>query len=155
MTAQMPGTLSADREAQIEALLRDMALDEKVELLAGPTFWTTAPIERLLLRNEAISQVAVYGVPDPLVGDQVMAAVVLREGARLDPEGFGRFLAEQPDLSPKAWPRFVRIAAALPRTATNKVLKRELAAEGVATTDVVWTRGERDRRYRRPGSLTP
>ena len=90
----------------------------------------TAPIERLLLRHDAISQVAVYGVPDPLVGDQVMATVVLRDGADLGPLDLGRFLAEQPDLSPKAWPRYVRVAGALPSTATNKVLKRELRCPG-------------------------
>ncbi|WP_245927149.1 fatty-acid--CoA ligase FadD1 [Nocardioides silvaticus] len=107
----------------------------------------TAPIERLLLRHEAISQAAVYAVPDPLVGDQVMAAVVLRDSAKLSPDELERFLAGQPDLSPKAWPRFVRIAAALPSTATNKVLKRELAAEATATSDPVWVREERSTSY--------
>jgi len=107
----------------------------------------TAPIERLLLRHEAISQVAVYGVPDPLVGDQVMAAVVLRDDASLGPEELARFLAAQADLGPKSWPRFVRIAGELPSTATNKVLKRELAAQATDTTDPVWVRGERDHTY--------
>ena len=32
----------------------------------------------------------------------------------------------QPDLSTKAWPSVVRVLDALPRTATNKVLKRSL-----------------------------
>ena len=36
------------------------------------------------------------------------------------------FLGEQSDLSPKAWPSLVRILDELPRTATNKVLKRSL-----------------------------
>ena len=43
-----------------------------------------APIERILLRLPAISRVAVYPVPDEHVGDQVMAAVVLRDGADAD-----------------------------------------------------------------------
>ena len=36
-----------------------------------------APIERILLRHPAIGEAAVYGVPDPAVGDQLMAALVL------------------------------------------------------------------------------
>lgn len=107
----------------------------------------TAPIERLLLRHQAISQVAVYGVPDPTAGDQVMAAVVLRDGAGLTPDDLEQFLAGQTDLSPKAWPRYVRLAGSLPATATNKVLKRELAAAGTSTTDPVWVREARGRTY--------
>jgi len=106
-----------------------------------------APIEALLLRHPAISQASVYAVPDPLVGDQLMATLVLRDGASLTPEDFEVFLAEQPDLSPKAWPRYVRIAARLPTTATNKVLKRVLRAEGTVTTDPAWEREERGRGY--------
>ncbi len=91
---------------------------------------TSAPIERILIRLAAISRVAVYPVPDAYVGDQVMAAIVLQDDATLTPEEFGEFLAAQPDLSPKAWPRHVWIADDLPSTATNKVLKRELVAMG-------------------------
>ncbi|WP_414937345.1 AMP-binding protein [Amycolatopsis sp. cmx-11-51] len=45
---------------------------------------------------------------------------------------FAAFVVAQGDLGPKQRPRFVRVVEALPRTATHKVLKRELAAEGVA-----------------------
>ena len=108
-----------------------------------------APVERILLRHPSISEAAVYAVPDERVGDQVMAALVTI-GA-LAPEELEPFLAAQPDLSPKAWPRFVRIAPALPRTATNKVLKRELAAEGpVAGDGQLWVREPRATSYR-PG----
>ena len=63
-----------------------------------------APIERILQRLAPINQVAVYGVPDEQVGDQVMAAVVLDEGQSLTPEEFEKFLAAQPDLSPRHGP---------------------------------------------------
>ncbi len=97
-----------------------------------------APIERVLLRYPDASEVAVYGVPDARVGDQVMAAVVMAAGAEFDPEKFRAFLAEQPDLGPKQWPSYVRVSPELPRTVTFKVLKRQLSAEGVDCGDPVW-----------------
>jgi fatty-acyl-CoA synthase len=106
------------------------------------------PIERILQRLPQLNRVAVYAVKDEHVGDQVMAAVVLNEGEELTPAQLEAFLAEQPDLSPKAWPRYVRINADLPATATNKVLKRELMAQGVtADGGELWTREERGRSY--------
>lgn len=95
-----------------------------------------APIEAILLRHPAISQAAVYALPDPLVGDQVAVALTLR--ADLTADDFSTFLKAQPDLSPKAWPSVVRILDELPKTATNKVLKRELQAEGFPEQGTFW-----------------
>lgn len=107
-----------------------------------------APIERILERLPHVSQVAVYAVPDERVGDQVMAAFVLRDGTTLRPEDLEKFLASQPDLSPKAWPRYVRINDDLPVTATNKVLKRELIAAGIdAQGGMLWARRPRGTSY--------
>ena len=109
---------------------------------------TTAPIERILQRLKPVSHAAVYAVPDEHVGDQLMAAIVLSDGADLTPEEFGQFLAEQPDLSPKAWPRHVWLTDRLPTTATNKILKRELAARGATPEGgVLWTRSGQTRVY--------
>ncbi|BBX76027.1 AMP-binding protein [Mycobacterium shinjukuense] len=98
----------------------------------------TAPIERVLTRCPGVAEVAVYPVPDPVVGDRVMAALVLAPGAAFDAGTFRAFLAAQPDLGPKQWPSHVRVSAQLPRTMTFKVLKRQLAAEGVDCDDPVW-----------------
>jgi fatty-acyl-CoA synthase len=98
----------------------------------------TAPIERVLMRYPGVTEAAVYAVPDPAVGDQVMAALVLAPEAEFDAHQFSAFLAEQPDLGRKQWPSFVRISVELPRTATFKVLKRELSAAGVDCADPVW-----------------
>ena len=81
-----------------------------------------------------------YAVPDRDVGDQVMAALVLRAGAAFDPDRFAEFLADQPDLGPKRVPRFVRLTARLPRTATYKVRKRKLTTQNWRTPDPVWWR---------------
>ncbi len=96
----------------------------------------TAPIERILLRHPAVSEAAVYAVPDR-IGDKVACALVLR--GPLTAEELWTFLGEQADLSPKAWPSVVRILDALPRTATNKVLKRELR-DLPAELGTTWTR---------------
>ena len=102
------------------------------------------------MRYSDCNRVAVYAVPDENIGDQVMAAIVLKDGAVLTPEAFEAFLADQSDLSPKAWPRYVRIAPDLPSTATHKVLKRELIAQGVTAGDgELWTRDARGTAYRR------
>ena len=62
----------------------------------------------------------------------------MRDGAAFEVTDFEAFLAEQPDLGPKQWPSFVRIGAALPRTATFKVVKRILSVEGTECDDPVF-----------------
>ena len=102
-----------------------------------------APIERVLLRHPAIAQAAVYAVPDDRAGDQVAAALIL--SVPLGPTEFEEFLDAQLDLSPKERPRYVRLVDDLPKTATHKVLKRELTAQGAA--DATWIRDERGTTY--------
>lgn len=98
----------------------------------------SAPIERVLLRHPDVVEVAVYGIPAPDVGDQVMAALTLTEGAAFDVDAFRDFLAAQSDLGPKQWPSYVRISSALPRTETFKVIKRRLSSEGTDCADPVY-----------------
>jgi fatty-acyl-CoA synthase len=101
--------------------------------------FASAPIERILQRHPDVVLAAVYAVPDPVVGDQVMAALQLRPDITIDPEALYKFLADQPDLGTKWSPRFVRLSPSLPITATNKVLKRGLRAERWNTVDpVLW-----------------
>jgi fatty-acyl-CoA synthase len=100
----------------------------------------TAPVERALRRHPAIAEAAVYGVPDPVAGDQIMACIVARDGASLTPAELGGFLAAQRDIGPKQHPRFVRVASQMPRTATFKVLTRVLATDRWNTSDPVWWR---------------
>ena len=107
----------------------------------------TAPIERALRRHPAIAEAAVYGVPDTGPGDQVMACVVLHEGASLTPAEFGAFLDAQGDLGPRQHPRFVRIAGQMPRTPTFKVLTRLLAADRWNAPGPVWWRPGRSAEY--------
>ncbi len=100
------------------------------------------PIERILCRHPAVALVAVYAVPNADVGDDCMAALVLRPEASFDARGFERFLEQQADLGTKMAPRYVRVATELPTTATNKILKRVLREERWECPDPVWIREE-------------
>jgi fatty-acyl-CoA synthase len=114
--------------------------------------FSAAPVERIIARHPDVVLAAVYAVPDPDVGDRVMAALQLRPGATFEPEGFAAFLAAQPDMGTKWTPRFVRVAATLPVTETSKVLKRVLRRDRWEADDEVWWQPEKGGAYRR---LTP
>jgi fatty-acyl-CoA synthase len=111
--------------------------------------FAAGPVEAILGRFPGVRSVVVYGVPDPVTGDQVMASLELDDGLVFDPEAFSSFLAAQPDLGTKWAPRFVRVVEALPLTATGKVDRKPLRAERWTTTDPVWWRPGRDEGYRR------
>jgi fatty-acyl-CoA synthase len=110
------------------------------------------PIEVALSRHPDVAIAAVYGVPDATAGDQVMAALLLRDGAVFDPYAFARWVDEQGDLGPKWRPRYVRIATVLPTSPTNKVLTRTLIHEKFRPdrigADPLWVRGPKDGAYR-------
>jgi fatty-acyl-CoA synthase len=102
--------------------------------------FAAAPVERILARHADVVLAVVYAVPDEDVGDQVMAALLLKPGVAFDAAGFDRFLAEQPDLGTKWSPRYVRITDALPVTETQKVLKRVLRRDRWEVPDPIYWR---------------
>jgi fatty-acyl-CoA synthase len=92
---------------------------------------------------------SVYAVPDTVVGDQVMATVLLHEGRSFDPDGFQAFLDGEEDLGTKWAPKFFRVTDQLPETATTKVMKRVLRTESWHCDEPVWWRPVKDAPYRR------
>ncbi len=105
---------------------------------------TAGPIERVLVRFDPAATAAVYSVPDPRSGDQVMVALELLPGQAFRPAELSAFLAAQPDLGTKWVPSFVRVTGALPQTASGKVTKAPLRSEG-------WWRAD-DAVFRRRGA---
>lgn len=95
-----------------------------------------AVIENILARYEGAEAVAVYAVPDPVAGDQVMATIA----GTFDPCRFAEFLLDQQDLGTKMAPRFVRVVPTMPVTATNKIQRATLRREGFRCPDPVWWR---------------
>jgi len=111
-----------------------------------------APIEAIVARHPDVMLASVYGVPDVDAGDQIMVALVLRDGTPFDPAGFAAWLDAQPELSPKWRPRYVRVTRALPTTPTNKVLTRTLVHQKFRADrvggDPVHVRGRGEAAYR-------
>jgi fatty-acyl-CoA synthase len=87
------------------------------------------PIEAALSRHPDVVLASVYGVPDDQAGDQVMAGIVLRDGAAFDPAAFAAWVDAQDGIGPKWRPRYVRIVRDPPTTGTNKIVKRSLVHE--------------------------
>jgi fatty-acyl-CoA synthase len=109
--------------------------------------FSAAPVERVLERFPGVLAAPVFAVPDPRTGDQVMAVLELAPGAAFDAAAFGEFLAAQPEMSAKWWPRFVRVTDAVPLTGSNKVDKAPIRAAAWHTSDPVWTRVGRTSDY--------
>jgi fatty-acyl-CoA synthase len=109
--------------------------------------FAAASVERILQRWEPVEAVAVYPVPDPRTGDQVMCALQLR--GEFDPAAFADFLAAQPDMGTKWLPRFVRITGEIPLTASNKTAKTPLRQAAWRTEDPVYHRQGAELRYDR------
>ncbi|MCU1459804.1 MAG: Acyl-CoA synthetase (AMP-forming)/AMP-acid ligase [Actinomycetia bacterium] len=111
-----------------------------------------APIEKTVSQHPDVVQAAVYGVPDDQAGDQVMAGLVLREGAELDPAAFAQWIDDQTDIGPKWRPRYVRVMRNPPTTGTNKIVKRTLVHQkwrrDLVDGDPVFVRGRDDPEYR-------
>lgn len=93
-------------------------------------------VEQGVLSHPAIATVAAYPVKSELAEDEVMIAVVLKEGATIDLADLIHHCARQ--MSYFAVPRYIDIRDDLPRTENGKVQKFKLREVGVTTT--TWDR---------------
>jgi acyl-CoA synthetase (AMP-forming)/AMP-acid ligase II/thioesterase domain-containing protein/acyl carrier protein len=98
-----------------------------------------AEIDEVLARHPAIAEAAAFSVPHPRLGEDVAAAVVLRDGAKVTPIELRRYLREH--VAPFKVPRRIVISEQLPRGRTGKVLRwqlteslEEAAAAGIQIT---------------------
>ncbi|UOE45767.1 long-chain-fatty-acid--CoA ligase [Agromyces larvae] len=81
-------------------------------------------VEEALCKHPDIDDCAVVGLPDEHSGEQVVAVVVLREGAAFDAEAIRTFARDA--LTPYKVPRRVVQADELPKSQIGKVLRRQV-----------------------------
>jgi long-chain acyl-CoA synthetase len=83
-------------------------------------------IEEVLYEHPAVLEAAVVGVPDEKMGEEVAAAVVLRDGQHADAADIRDFCKQR--VAAYKYPRQVWFTDTLPKGPTGKILKREIHA---------------------------
>ena len=84
-------------------------------------------IDEALMNHPAVLQAVAFAVPHPMLGEEVGAAVVLREGLSATEQELGAFLSER--LAAFKTPRKILFLAEIPKGATGKLQRIGLAAE--------------------------
>ncbi len=116
------GRLDADGYLYLEGRRDDMIISGGINIMP-------ARVEDILLAHPGIAECAVVGVPHPEWGEEVQAFVVRRD-LKLDTQSIETHVRAS-DLSSYQRPRVYHFVAELPRTSTNKVLRRVLREQAL------------------------
>jgi long-chain acyl-CoA synthetase len=81
-------------------------------------------VEEVMIQHEAVSLVALIGVANEELGEEVKACVVLKEGRSISENELITWTKER--VAAYKYPRHIEFMSALPMTATGKILKKEL-----------------------------
>ena len=113
------GKLDADGYLYIVGRSKDV-------IIRGGNNVHAADVEHVLMQHDGVAEVAVVGAPHPVLGEDVVAFVVLHGGVEIDGDALRSFALEQ--LADYKVPRQFHFVDELPRNATGKVVKPELRA---------------------------
>jgi long-chain acyl-CoA synthetase len=100
-------------------------VDRKKDLInaAGYKVWPR-DVEDVLYGHDAVREAAVVGIPDAYRGETVKAFVSLKPGAAVTEEALIAFCRER--MAAYKYPRQIEFVDDLPKTASGKILRREL-----------------------------
>jgi long-chain acyl-CoA synthetase len=89
-------------------------------------------IEEVIYEHPAVREAAVIGVPHDELGEEVAAAVALKDGADATAADIRAFVKER--VAAYKYPRHVWLVDELPKGPTGKILKREIRPPQTATS---------------------
>lgn len=81
-------------------------------------------VEEVMIKHESVSLVAVIGIPHDEMGEEIKAYVVLKDGHSITTEALMEWTKD--NIAAYKYPRHIEFLAALPMSATGKILKKEL-----------------------------
>ena len=81
-------------------------------------------VEEVMIQHEAVSLVAVIGIPDERMGEEIKAFVVLNDSMSVSADELKAWTKER--IASYKYPRKIEFIDALPMSATGKILKKEL-----------------------------
>jgi amino acid adenylation domain-containing protein len=84
-------------------------------------------VEDVIYTLDGVAEVAVIGVPDPILGSAIKAVLTLRPGAQINKQDVLRHCSTR--LEDFMMPRIVEFQASLPKTESGKINKRMIADE--------------------------
>jgi long-chain acyl-CoA synthetase len=77
-----------------------------------------------MMKHNAVSLVAVIGIPDEEMGEEIKAFVVLKEEHTVSEKDLIAWTRDH--IASYKYPRYIEFLSALPMSATGKILKKEL-----------------------------
>ncbi len=89
-------------------------------------------IEEVLYEHPAVAEAAVIGIPHDSLGEEIGAAVALKEGAAVTPDDLRDYVKSR--VAAYKYPRRVWLLDALPKGPTGKLLKREITVPTTEST---------------------
>lgn len=96
----------------------------------------TAEIESALVRNPAVAEAAVIGIPDEIKGESIYAYVQLKRGFNASKELEKElFAAVRTDIGSFATPQVIHLCSELPKTRSGKIMRRILRKIATGETE--------------------
>ena len=86
-------------------------------------------IEEFIYTHPAVSDVQVIGVPDEQYGEEIMACVILKEGAQITADEMKKYIADH--MARHKVPKYIDFVESFPKNAAGKILKYKMREDAI------------------------